>query len=218
MRDSEHGGIVLEAALTLPFFSLLLLGFVSLIQLAVADMALRSAVSETVKTVAADMYPVRLLYSEARQRVESSKPAQAWDAVTGRIRETQGKVQSAEHFVEDFAAYIPEPIVRLAEAEKRLRTALKAETDDRVDGAVQQLSRTIARETVTPILVTFADTSVLKRDGLQVTEVDWPIPDDPERAWVGIEATYAMKLSLPFFPRTIVLKKKAFERCWIGSG
>jgi hypothetical protein len=215
---AEEGGIVVEASLTLPFFALLLLGAVSLIQLAAVDVALRSAVSDTVKTVAADMYPVRLLYGEAKQRVESSKPAQARNEVAGRVEAARDKVQTAEQFVDDYAAYIPEPIVRLADAEKRLRSALEDAADDRLEEVKQTAARTIAKEAVTPILASFADTSILKRDRLQVTAVDWPVPDDPERAWVGIEATYEMKLALPFVTHTIVLKKKAFERCWIGSG
>ncbi|KIL40219.1 hypothetical protein SD70_15205 [Gordoniibacillus kamchatkensis] len=218
MRSSDAGGIVLEAALTLPFFALLMLGFVSLVQLAVADVALRSAVSETVKTVAANMYPVRLLYSEAKARVESTKPAQAWNAVAGRIQDAHGNVQTAEQFVEQYAAYIPGPIVQIVNAEKQLRTALEDEALDRVDGVKQQVSRTVAREAVTPILASFADTSILKRERLQVTDVDWPVPDDPEQAWIGIEAAYEMRLALPFFTRTVVLKKKALERCWIGNG
>jgi hypothetical protein len=215
---SDEGGIVVEASLTLPFFALLLLGAISMIQLAAVDVALRSAVSETVKTVAADMYPVRLLYGEAKQKVESSKPAQAWNAVEGRVEAARDKAEAAEQFVDDYAAYIPEPVVQLADAEKRLRTALEDAADDRLDEVKQAAASTIAKEAVTPILAGFADTSILKRNRLRVTAVDWPVPDDPERAWIGIEATYEMKLALPFVTHAIVLKKKAFERCWIGSG
>jgi hypothetical protein len=106
--------------------------------------------------------------------------------------------------------------VRLIEGEKQMRTALEGVAGGQLDAAKSAIARQIAKEAITPVLVSFADTGLLKRDKLQVTSVDWPIPDDDGHAWIGIEAQYEMKLPLPFVTATIVLKKRATERCWIG--
>jgi hypothetical protein len=215
-QRNDSGSIALEASLALPFFSLLLLGAVSLLQVAAADLALRSAVSETVKTSAADMYPVKLLYVEAKSRVEASMAGQVWNSVSGHVQQARANVTTAEQFTEDYAEYIPEPVVRLIEGEKQMRTALEGEAGGQLNAAKSAIARQIAKEAINPVLVSFADTGLLKRDKLQVTSVDWPILDDDRHAWIGIEAQYEMKLPLPFVTATIVLKKRATERCWIG--
>jgi hypothetical protein len=217
MKRGCEGGIVLEAALTLPFFALLLLGAISLVQTAAADLALRSAVSETAKTIAAYMYPVSLLYAEGKAQVESSQPAQAWDRIQARAEAAQGQVERAEQFVDDYSAYLPEPIVKLVEGEKKWRESLEDAAGERADEAKRQAAEAVARTVFTPIVKRFADLKLLNEERLHVVHVDWPVPDDPERAWIGIEATYEMKLALPLFGKTVVLKKKALERCWIGG-
>lgn len=216
IRDSD-GSIVLEATLTLPFFALFLLGAISLLQVAAADLALRSAVSETAKTIASYMYPVGLLYTEGKAKVESGKPAQVWNGITGRVEEARDQVQRIERFVDDYAAYIPEPLLRLAEGEKLLRETVENDSAEQVDELKRQAAQAIAKTVFTPIVKRFADTKLLNAERLQVVNVDWPVPDDPGRAWIGIEAQYEMKLSFPFFTKTIILKKRALERCWVGG-
>lgn len=211
------GSIVLEATLTLPFFALLLLGAISLVQVAAADLALRSAVSETAKTMAASMYPVSLLYAEGKSKIESSKPAQVWDSISGRAEAARGQVERVEQFVDDYAAYIPEPLLRLVEGEKRWRESLEEAGNDSIDEAKRQAAQAIAKAVFTPIVKRFADMKLLDEKRLQVIQVDWPIPDDPDRAWIGIEVQYEMKLAVPLFSKTVTLKKKALERCWIGG-
>lgn len=211
------GSIVLEATLTLPFFALLLLGAISLVQVAAADLALRSAVSETAKTMAASMYPVSLLYAEGKSKIESSKPAQVWDSISGRAEAARGQVERVEQFVDDYAAYIPEQLLSLAEGEKRWRESLEEAGNDSIDEAKRQAAQAIAKAVFTPIVKRFADMKLLDEKRLQVIQVDWPIPDDPDRAWIGIEVQYEMKLAVPLFSKTVTLKKKALERCWIGG-
>ncbi|MFC0214681.1 TadE/TadG family type IV pilus assembly protein [Paenibacillus chartarius] len=213
----DRGSIVIEASITLPLFVFLLLGVIALMQIAAADLALRSALSETVKTAAANMYPIKLLYAEAKTAVGNGRPGVIWDTVTGRVEQAQGTVQGAEQFVEDFAAYLPEPLVRLVQAEKRYRTAMEEGANDRLEEAKQAIAARIAQEAVTPVLVGFADTKVLKKDRLKVTAVDWPNLENGDQAWLGIEAQYEMKLALPFVSTAVVIKKKAVERCWIGA-
>jgi hypothetical protein len=217
MNKGCEGGIVLEASLTLPFYALLLLGAISLIQTAAADLALRSAVSETAKTIAAYMYPVGLLYAEGKAQAESSRPAQAWGRIKARAEAAQNQVERTEQFVDDYAAYLPEPLVHFAEGEQEWRESLEAAAGERVDEAKQQAAEAVARTVFTPIVKRFADLKLLDEKRLHVIHVDWPVPDDPDRAWIGIEATYEMKLALPIFGKTVVLKKKALERCWIGG-
>jgi hypothetical protein len=134
------------------------------------------------------------------------------------VQQARDTVKTAEQFTENYADYVPEPIARLIEGEKQLRTALENAADDQADAAKSAVARQIAQKAVTPVLVGFADTGLLKKDKLQVTSVTWPTPDDDEHAWIAIEAQYEMKLPLPFVTAKVVLKKKATERCWIGKG
>ncbi len=56
----EDGSITLEAAMILPFFLFFIIFLSMIIRLAVADMALYKAASETTETVVAYAYPVKV--------------------------------------------------------------------------------------------------------------------------------------------------------------
>jgi hypothetical protein len=54
----DQGSIVLESAIILPFFLAFVLAMISFVQIATAEIALQSAVSETTKQIAAHIYPL----------------------------------------------------------------------------------------------------------------------------------------------------------------
>lgn len=58
---NDRGSMVIEAAIIMPFFLAFVIAMISFVQIAVAEMALQSSVSETTKQVSAHMYPIYLM-------------------------------------------------------------------------------------------------------------------------------------------------------------
>jgi hypothetical protein len=214
---SEQGSIVLEASLLLPMFAAFLIAFISLVQISVTELALQDAVSETAKQIAANLYPVKLLYAEAKQKYGQSKLAAGIGEMVDKVNSAREQAEGVENFVEDYAAFIPDPVVRLMQAEKEMRETLEQTAGDSYDQAKREALRILAEKAFTPIVGLSADKRWIKSDRLKVTSIDVPIPDDAGKAFIGIEARYELKLAIPFFPKTFVLKKKAYERAWVGA-
>lgn len=61
----REGSITLEATIILPFFLVFVLALITIIHIIMTELALQSAVHETVKQMAAHMYPVYLLHAYA---------------------------------------------------------------------------------------------------------------------------------------------------------
>lgn len=215
VKDRE-GGIVLEAALVLPLFFSLLLLLVSFIRLSLCEMALQSTVSETAKVIASNMYPVELLYNEAKQQWAASAPGVWLDQVVTQANGARQQVVDAESFTDNYSRFIPEPIVRLMAWEKSYREQLEAKGGE----STQELKTSIRRhaaEAATPIIASFAETGILQPEKLKVTDLQLPDFNAGTSAYVTVEAQYSYTFLLPFFKKTVVLRKKATERAWIGG-
>lgn len=69
-QQQEAGGIVLEAAITLPFFLTFVLALITVVQIVSTEMSLQVAVSETVKQTAHHYAPVHMLSGAAAEEVD----------------------------------------------------------------------------------------------------------------------------------------------------
>lgn len=65
----DNGSITLEAAMILPFFMLFIIFLATIIRIAIADMALYKAASETTEVIVAYSYPVEVATSTAEEIV-----------------------------------------------------------------------------------------------------------------------------------------------------
>jgi hypothetical protein len=204
---------VIEASLILPFFIGFVLVLNSFIQISLAQFALQTAVSETNKQLASHMYPVKLLYIEAKNKVESSKAGELIQRVLDQVVQARSKVTDSEDFVERYASYIPEPIVVWMEIEKKKREFLEEKGQD----SAMKLLQPIINQAFTKLVQQFADQSLLRPAQLHVVDVDLPDLDSSSNAFIAIEAQYDLNLPIPFFHRTISLRKRAVERIWVGS-
>ncbi|PYI55876.1 TadE/TadG family type IV pilus assembly protein [Paenibacillus flagellatus] len=213
----ERGGISLEATLALPFFLAFVLALVCLIRLTVADLALHHAVSETVKQMAANAYPVQLLAEEARKAYEQSPVGGQVDGWLGHIRVARDKLVQGEQWVDDYKAFIPDALVQWVEWERQKREQAEKLGRDEYDAFVKERIDPYVRSAFKLAVVHYSDSSVLKEDRLAVVEATVPSFTDPERRFVGIEAEYAVKLPIPFVNKTVTLRKKAYERIWTGA-
>ncbi|MBP1155493.1 MULTISPECIES: pilus assembly protein [unclassified Paenibacillus] len=216
MKD-QQGSIVLEAALTLPFFIAFVTLLTAFIRLSLTEMALQSAVSESAKVIAANMYPVEQLYREGQSQWSNSQASVWIGNVVAQADTARQKVLDAEVFVERYERWIPEPLVDLVEWEQQRREQLEAMGSLAAANARESLERQLAKA-ATPIIASFAETDRLETEKLLVTQLTFPDLDNHEEAYVTIEAQYEYTFAVPFFKKTILLRKQALERAWVGGG
>jgi hypothetical protein len=189
----------------------------SFIQITLTQIALQTAVSETTKQIAAHMYPVKLLYMEARSQVTDSKTGLAIQRVLDQIEQTRSKLSNSEDFVEQYSSYIPEPIMVLLEWEKKKRELLEANGQNASQQILDQTFSPLINVAFTKVVLQFTDTQMLNSKHLRVVDVQLPNLDSSSEALIAIEAQYDLKLPIPFFHRTLFLRKRSVERVWIGS-
>src|SRR5690625_4815872 len=68
----ERGSITLEAAVVMPMFILFIVFLIFMIRVALIDIAINQATSETAKNVATQVYPAKRLVDVAMDKLESS--------------------------------------------------------------------------------------------------------------------------------------------------
>jgi len=212
--SDERGGATLEAALTMPFFLAFALAFITLIQLAVIDMALRNAVTETVKQMAANTYPVALLSNEAKQAFESSKVGETVEQLIAQVSAAKQRIEQGEQWVNDYKAFIPDFLVRLVQWEQQKRIAMEQLAKDEYDRFVESNVDPIVRSAFREAVLLNSDPHVINRERLSIEKVVLPSFEQKDRAMIGIEARYEVPLAIPFFRRTVTVRKLAYERVW----
>lgn len=215
-RDHD-GGISLEAAVLMPYFLAFVFLLILLIKIAVADMAVKSAAVEATKMVATHLYPVELLVEEAKQKFGDSKIGSGLNELLARVETMQGKLERTEQFVDDYAAWIPEPFVRLVEWEKELRESMASQTGDSWNEFHSSVLQPKLNRVIKPIIMMFADADLLDEERLDVVHVDWPSLSNRDHAFLGVELQYRFPIHLPFYRMELILKKKAYERVWLGA-
>lgn len=109
----EEGSITLEAALTLPFFLTFILALVTIVQVAITEIALQAAVSETAKQVAHHYEPVHWLQQKSGEiadetlaRIDMPAEVRPW------VEQLLG--EAANIALDHTLPYVFRPLVRLA--------------------------------------------------------------------------------------------------------
>jgi hypothetical protein len=213
----QHGGIVVEASIILPFFICFVLILNSFVQITLTEIALQTAVSETDKQIATHMYPVKLLYAEAKQKVTNSKAGGTIQSILDQIEQTRSKVTESEDFVEQYASFIPDPVVLLLEWEKKQREFVESQGQTEAQNIIDQTFKPLLNKAFTELVLQFADTKVIHPKQFHVVDVKLPDLDHATNALIAIEAQYDIILPIPFFRKTISLRKRSTERIWIGN-
>lgn len=212
----QKGSVVLEAALVLPFFLAFILLLVVFIRVSIAEMALQSAVSESTKVLAANMYPVELLVEEAKRKWDGTRVSGWLSQAVSQAESVRQKAVDAESFAEEYERWIPDPLIELMAWEKTKREQLEAWGGDMADEGKKQAMDKLA-EAATPIVAGFADQRRLNPSRLKVTKLTFPDFENKEDAFVGIEAQYEFTFAVPFYRKTVTLRKHALERAWVGG-
>jgi hypothetical protein len=214
---SGRGSMVLEAALALPLFLTYMLAMIAMIQVSVAEMAVQSAVSETVKLVSAHMYPVNLLADEAKMRWEMSRAGTVYGEVLDKVNGARGLVASAEDFVTDYASFVPDPLIRLIELEKEKREHLETMTAEQYAEYKEKLLTPLIRQSLTAVVRQQLNEGVIHPASLHVTNAVLPDLESGGNAYFGLEAEVELTLAIPFIRKTVLVKKQAYERVWVGA-
>jgi hypothetical protein len=204
----DEGSMVMEAALVMPFFLAFVLALISLIQISVTDMALRSTVSESTKQLAVHMYAGSLLMN----KFSDTKVGQDVNEVIQKINDAKNQINEKEELVDNIAKVIPDNLIKPLLTLRSLEQEQRAYVELNTDNAVQS----VLKAAFAPYVRQFADSSYLNASRIVVRRVQVPIETDG-KSFLGIELSYKLKLQIPFFKKEIELQKKAYERAWFGD-
>ncbi|UJF35951.1 TadE/TadG family type IV pilus assembly protein [Paenibacillus hexagrammi] len=213
----QQGGIVLEAALLLPVFLTFVVGLIVCIQIAVMEMALQAGVSEATKTIAGQLYPVRLLMQEAKSHYDQSAASNVIGSAIEQAQNARDKVIGAEDLADEYAAYIPDSLLDLMSWEKELRQDGEESIQGNIDHFLDETVKPRVYAALTPIVYAFCDSRTIERGQFKVISVTLPSLQPGGNAYFSLEAEVDYKLRLPFISHTIKLRKKALERAWVGA-
>lgn len=189
--------MVIEAAILMPFFLAFVITMISFVQIAVVEMALQTAVTETTKQTAAHIYPIYVLsQTEAGQELQS---------IMNTVQSAKENFEFGKDIIDEYAALIPDSLLSLLSWLDVLVDRVESQTNEALNLALL------------PLLIGYADENIFLRNQIQVIDVKLPNFIHKDHAYFGITATYKLKLFIPFFEKEIIIYKTAFERVWIGS-
>ncbi|OAS16242.1 hypothetical protein [Paenibacillus oryzisoli] len=217
LHREQEGGIVLEASLILPLFLAFIVGLVLIIQIALVEMALQSGVSEATKSIAGQLYPVRIVVQEVQSKYDQSRAAEMLNAVVNGVQSARDHVTSTENLADEYQAYIPDQLLELVRWEKEKRELGEDVAQDELSDFYQTQVKPRMLAVFTPIVFAFCDDKRVDKRNFKVIAVTLPSLQLDGEAFVGIEAQLIYKLPIPFMSETIILKKRAYERAWVGA-
>ena len=144
----EDGGITLECALIMPLIMTIILALFSCIKLLAAQMALQSAVSETVKLVSAHMYEIRAVMDAVESEMRGAMSGKGTAAV-----------QHVSYSLDMLEPFLPDALRPVVEA---LRLLV---------GEGTQASRQMLAAVLLPLLKQQAASPWLKEDDIRIVDL-----------------------------------------------
>lgn len=207
----------MEAAIVLPAMIMFVMFMASLIQIAAAEVALRSAVSETAKSTAAHWEPVRMVYREAKEQVLSTAPGQWTGTMANKLKQARSGWTEAEEWVQGYASLLPDVVGQLVQWEINKRESLEQKGLDSANATVNKFMDPLLCKAFEPVLRHYVNGRLLKADKLSIEAVKLPSLEKGGDANVVITAGYALKLPVPFWNKTLHLEKTSVERAWVGE-
>lgn len=185
----EDGSITLEAAMVLPIFMLFVVFVASFIRISVVEIALNKSVSETAKVISSHAYPATILTEKAKDLVETK--------ISG----------------------VSASFVKLGDVEKMADKTFRELLDIDVssNSLISSLTNNKVNKSVKKHFENNINSNYFSSDKLS-TEVELPTSINGDKgAYIGITATYDLKIVAPFISKSVKLKKRAYERLWVGS-
>lgn len=202
----RKASITIEAALLLPMTLLLLLFFVFMIHAAVIYTSLQSAALNTVKQVAAHMYPLELL----AQRNITSKEENRYSTWL-RQPPVLALKQKIDYTLTKLQGVLPAPLNQWIAKEREWFMEREEAIGER---AQARMSQSLFK----PLLIRYGVQGVLKGENIRITYVKLPDLRHKRDPYLALEVEYDLPMRVPFLHRKIILAARAVERVWIGDG
>lgn len=193
----RSGSIVLEAAIVMPILLFLLIVFSIMISLCASQMALHTAASQSVRQIAAHIYPVEL----AQEQLQA-----AGGALVPSLPVPVPMPEWSE-IAADVAEWLPEPAGEL------VSSALRGDFRPLQNVAATELGKGI----IEPYVQQYANPYILKADRVKLRYISLPDLKDKEEPYIAISLEYELPIKVPFLGTKIVLREQAYERVWVSD-
>ncbi len=207
-EGGSEASITLESALILPLFMVFVLALLEIIRICCVFLAFQTSVHESVKEIATHMYPAQLFIEQQLDQTGHKAAPLSWEQL--KMDHHQPTTAEASS---DSSYWISSSISDLFALNERYKGKLQRQWDDSLRKAVDAA--------VVPVIWLNADEAArkrwLKQDNVHILQLMLPDFSNSEQALFGIEAEYAMHISLPFYEKTIMFRSRAVERGWIGK-
>lgn len=211
-KDDVKGSIVLEAALVMPVFILVIFFFIYMIQMTLLINQMQMAVSNTVRQVSTNIYPVALAVSAYNER--DSSGASASEASGEQVNANGSKRSipqlSLTSLADEYASSFPAPISRW------IKDAA-AKGDEPLNDFKNTVAESVLDPVIKPLIHPFLEGTLLNEDRLHVSRIVIPNLKTGATPYFGLEISYELPIKVPFTGKRIILQAKAEERLWIGD-
>lgn len=208
LRTQEKASFTVEAALILPVFLLFMLLLIYLVKLAYITIALQVTAANTVKQVAAHVYPVSMAMESATNASTRTAGAASSSHEHSGLDSSSGAAKGGLSYAgitEMFHELIPSPYREWIQ-----NTALYHQIEDAAHQAVGDAL-------VLPLIKLYTQDSLLNFERIHVTRIIWPNLQKKDQVMAGLELSYTMPMKVPFLYKEIIVQAKAVERVWIGD-
>ncbi|WP_026906274.1 TadE/TadG family type IV pilus assembly protein [Paucisalibacillus globulus] len=190
----EDGSITIEATLIIPIFLFFILFLTSLSKITIAEMALEESMSETAQGVAHYSY----LAMVGQKQIQTASEGFV-DSLTETASGKLGNHAVANYLLDKLATIGKDMIPSSGQA-------LNYFSDSIYEGMIIDSYKEKVNSS-----------DFFNPNGITVTNSTFPQSTSGEGADVLIEAENELKLVLPFFEKTIKIKKVVVERAWVGT-
>lgn len=198
VRNCE-GSITLESAIVLPIFASLIMAFVVIIKIVLAQMALQHAVSQSVQLVSAYAYPLAV----AQQSALGESASSAIDSVQTVSEQIEEVTTWLDTMDDIMPSSISDQLISVQEEIKQV-------VIHSVEGVVKPFFY--------PLLQNRLRTNVwLDAEKVIITDLTLPNFEDRSQPYFGLHVRYQYDVVIPFYETTVELEAKAYERVWYSE-
>lgn len=210
-NSPSKGSIVLEAALVMPIFIIVIFFFIYMVQMTLLSSQMQMVASNTVREVSTNIYPVALAVQSYAQKQETGTEGSYGTEGKSALNTMKSISKlSLSELASQYASSFPSPI------SDWIKDAA-AKGDEPLNDLKNQVAESVLDPVVKPIMAPFLEGTLLKEERLHVSRVFVPDLKVGKTPYFGLEISYELPIKVPFTGERIVLQAKAEERLWIGD-
>lgn len=207
--DCSRGSIVLEAALVMPIFIMVIFFFIYMVQMTLFTSQMQMVASNAVREVSTNIYPVSLAISSYYENKNTGSSDSSGTGIIPGVTSSISKL-SLSSLADEYGSSFPSPI------SDWIKDAA-AKGDEPFNNLKNQAAESVLDPIIKPILRPFLEGTILQEERLHVSRVVVPDLKRGKTPYIGLEISYELPVKVPFTGKCIVLQSKATERLWIGD-